>query len=47
MAERTPRHERDSATSDEPERLRLDFDALRDQFEAADEVLSAMGQVRL
>ena len=44
MAERTPRRERDSATTDEPERLRRDLDALRDQFEAADEVLSAMGR---
>ena len=44
MAERTPRPERDSATTDEPERLRRDLDALRDQFEAADEVLSAMGR---
>ena len=44
MAERTPRPERDSVTADEPERLRRDFDALREQFEAADEVLSAMGR---
>ena len=44
MAERAPRPERDSVSVEEHERLRRDFDALRDQFEAADEVLSAMGR---
>jgi signal transduction histidine kinase/ActR/RegA family two-component response regulator len=34
----------DSVTVEEHDRLRRDFDALRDQFEAADEVLTAMGR---
>ncbi len=44
MVERTPRSERDDGSAEEPARLRRDFDALREQFEAADEVLSAMGR---
>ena len=38
------RPERDSISVEEHERLRRDLDALREQFEAADEVLSAMGR---
>ncbi len=44
MVERTPRPERDKVSAEEPERLRRDLDALRDQFDAADEVLSAIGR---
>ena len=38
------RPERDSISVEEHERLRRDLDALREQFEAADEVLSALGR---
>lgn len=44
MVERTPRPERDDDGAEDLERLRRDLDALREQFEAADEVLSAMGR---
>ena len=44
MVERALRPERDSISIAEHERLRRDFDALREQFEAADEVLSAIGR---
>ncbi len=40
----TPRPERVSVTAEEHERLRRDHDALREQFEAADEVLTALGR---
>ncbi len=36
MPERAPRQERDSFSVEEHERLRRDFDALKDQFEAAE-----------
>jgi GAF domain-containing protein len=39
-----PRPERATVTAEEHERLRRDLDALRDQFAAADEVLSALGR---
>ena len=40
-----PGHQQDNGNAvEEHERLRRDFDALRDQFEAADEVLRAMGR---
>jgi signal transduction histidine kinase/CheY-like chemotaxis protein len=38
------RPQRDSISVEEHERLRRDLDALREQFEAADEVLSALGR---
>jgi signal transduction histidine kinase/CheY-like chemotaxis protein len=44
MVEGAPRPERDGVSVEEHERLRRDMDALREQFEAADEVLSAMGR---
>ena len=44
MVERALRPERDSISIAEHERLRRDFDALREQFEAANEVLSAIGR---
>ena len=44
MAEGAVRPQSGSVSVEEHERLRRDFDALRDQFEAADEVLSAMGR---
>ena len=44
MVERAPRPERGTVSAAEHERLRRDFAALRDQFEAANEVLSAMGR---
>jgi signal transduction histidine kinase/ActR/RegA family two-component response regulator len=44
MVEPGPRPERASVSVEEHERLRLDFAALKDQFEAADQVLSAMGR---
>jgi len=40
----TPRPGRESVSVEEHEQLRRDLDALRDQFEAADEVLSALGR---
>ena len=43
MGGATPRRERGTVSAEEHERLRRDLDALRDQFEAADEVLSALG----
>src|SRR6478672_5923344 len=40
-----PGHKQDDGpAAEENDRLRRDFDALRDQFEAADEVLRAMGR---
>lgn len=48
MGERAPRHERvherPMVSAEEHEALRRDLDALREQFEAADEVLSAIGR---
>jgi signal transduction histidine kinase/ActR/RegA family two-component response regulator len=44
MVERAPRPERDGDSVEEHERLRRDLEALREHFEAADEVLSAMGR---
>jgi signal transduction histidine kinase/ActR/RegA family two-component response regulator len=44
MVESGARPERDGVSVEEHERLRLDFAALTDQFEAADEVLSAIGR---
>jgi len=46
MPERAPRPERDSdsVSVEEHDGLRRDFDALKDQFDAADEVLRAMGR---
>jgi signal transduction histidine kinase/ActR/RegA family two-component response regulator len=44
MGEATPRHERGTVSAEEHELLRRDLDALREQFEAADEVLSALGR---
>lgn len=44
MAERAPRQERDTVSVEEHEGLRRDLEALKDQFEAADEVLSAIGR---
>src|SRR3954453_2395673 len=44
MPDRALSPERDSFSVEEHERLRRDFDALKDQFEAANEVLSAMGR---
>src|SRR3954453_2066024 len=44
MPDRALSPERDSFSVEEHERLRRDFDALKDQFAAADEVLSAMGR---
>ena len=38
------RPERDNVSVEEHEQVRRDLDALRDQFEAADEVLSALGR---
>ena len=39
-----PRPERATVSAEEHEQLRRDLDALRDQFEAADEVLTALGR---
>ena len=44
MVERAPFPAREPVSAAEHERLRRDFAALREQFEAADEVLSAMGR---
>ncbi len=44
MAEGAVRPQSGGVSVEEHERLRRDFDALKDQFEAADEVLSAMGR---
>jgi signal transduction histidine kinase/CheY-like chemotaxis protein len=44
MVEQTPLHAADGGSATEWERLRRDHDALRDQFAAADEVLSALGR---
>src|SRR6478609_9183091 len=46
MPERAPRPERDSdsVSVEEHDGLRRDFDALKDQFDAADEVLRAIGR---
>jgi signal transduction histidine kinase/ActR/RegA family two-component response regulator len=44
MVEEAPRRMQDSVSLEEHERLRRDLSALKDQFEAADEVLSAMGR---
>ena len=44
MGGATPRRERGTVSAEEHEQLRRDLDALRDQFEAADEVLSALGR---
>ncbi len=44
MGGTTPRRERETVSAEEHEQLRRDLDAVREQFEAADEVLSAMGR---
>jgi signal transduction histidine kinase/CheY-like chemotaxis protein len=44
MVEQAPRPGQDSVSLEEHERLQRDLSALREQFEAADEVLSAMGR---
>ena len=42
MVERAPRPERDDVGAEEPERLRRDLDALREQFEAAGQVFELL-----
>ena len=44
MSGRVPRSERDTISVEEHDQLRRDLAALREQFEAADGVLSAMGR---
>ena len=44
MVERTPLPAQGTVSAAEHERLRRDYDALKGQFDAADEVLTALGR---